>query len=148
MTSTKRRGNRRQENMPSPSREFLKRWDASLPRSICPSVTHLIWNGIACLLGNQIFLTTRTQPNGNSIWLFLVKVLFATRMAERKSALTTRSSSALTNRIDRKEHTSELQSLTNLVCRLLLEKKKTKKKQNIQTHTNTRKHIDHYKYLI
>src|SRR5437016_10953684 len=26
---------------------------------------------------------------------------------------------------DRKEHTSELQSLTNLVCRLLLEKKKT-----------------------
>src|SRR5438093_9493120 len=30
------------------------------------------------------------------------------------------------------EHTSELQSLTNLVCRLLLEKKKKKKK-----HTNT-----------
>src|SRR5438046_6707487 len=27
------------------------------------------------------------------------------------------------------EHTSELQSLTNLVCRLLLEKKKTKKKK-------------------
>src|SRR5438046_7450454 len=34
------------------------------------------------------------------------------------------------------EHTSELQSLTNLVCRLLLEKKKkTKKKQS--KHTNT-----------
>src|SRR5437016_8390520 len=29
------------------------------------------------------------------------------------------------------EHTSELQSLTNLVCRLLLEKKKKKKKINI-----------------
>ena len=28
------------------------------------------------------------------------------------------------------EHTSELQSLTNLVCRLLLEKKKFKKKKN------------------
>src|SRR5438046_8049044 len=28
------------------------------------------------------------------------------------------------------EHTSELQSLTNLVCRLLLEKKKTKNKKN------------------
>ena len=27
------------------------------------------------------------------------------------------------------EHTSELQSLTNLVCRLLLEKKKTKQKK-------------------
>src|SRR5438093_2610665 len=31
------------------------------------------------------------------------------------------------------EHTSELQSLTNLVCRLLLEKKK--KKKNIKSHT-------------
>src|SRR5438046_8151448 len=31
------------------------------------------------------------------------------------------------------EHTSELQSLTNLVCRLLLEKKKTKKqKQTVE----------------
>src|SRR5438046_4392085 len=34
------------------------------------------------------------------------------------------------------EHTSELQSLTNLVCRLLLEKKKnTTKTQCTQTHT-------------
>src|SRR5438477_3949600 len=30
------------------------------------------------------------------------------------------------------EHTSELQSHVNLVCRLLLEKKKQKKKRNIQ----------------
>src|SRR5438093_2347398 len=30
------------------------------------------------------------------------------------------------------EHTSELQSLTNLVCRLLLEKKKKKKKKHIK----------------
>ena len=39
---------------------------------------------------------------------------------------------------DRKEHTSELQSLTNLVCRLLLEKKKKikkKKKKNTTTQT-------------
>src|SRR5437016_7224404 len=34
------------------------------------------------------------------------------------------------------EHTSELQSLTNLVCRLLLEKKK-KNKKNQQTRHNT-----------
>ena len=34
------------------------------------------------------------------------------------------------------EHTSELQSLTNLVCRLLLEKKKKKKQK---TKTNTKK---------
>src|SRR5437016_7082070 len=33
------------------------------------------------------------------------------------------------------EHTSELQSLTNLVCRLLLEKKKTKKKHSSTKHT-------------
>src|SRR5258706_10680487 len=32
------------------------------------------------------------------------------------------------------EHTSELQSLTNLVCRLLLEKKKKKEKPNRLTH--------------
>src|ERR1019366_3097591 len=35
------------------------------------------------------------------------------------------------------EHTSELQSLTNLVCRLLLEKKKKKHKQQQATNTNT-----------
>src|SRR5438093_5029634 len=35
------------------------------------------------------------------------------------------------------EHTSELQSLTNLVCRLLLEKKKKKKQtKHIMNHTN------------
>src|SRR5437016_7737095 len=33
------------------------------------------------------------------------------------------------------EHTSELQSLTNLVCRLLLEKKKKKKKTKNNEHT-------------
>src|SRR5437016_11916407 len=39
------------------------------------------------------------------------------------------------------EHTSELQSLTNLVCRLLLEKKKKKKnkKTNVKTQNNTKK---------
>src|SRR5437016_14456236 len=33
------------------------------------------------------------------------------------------------SRLRSEEHTSELQSLTNLVCRLLLEKKKKKKKK-------------------
>src|SRR5688572_32514970 len=37
------------------------------------------------------------------------------------------------------EHTSELQSQSNLVCRLLLEKKKKKKKQ--YTHTNNNHHL-------
>src|SRR6478736_8620616 len=35
------------------------------------------------------------------------------------------------------EHTSELQSQSNLVCRLLLEKKKKKKKKGILTTQNT-----------
>src|SRR5438093_7127105 len=40
--------------------------------------------------------------------------------------------------VESEEHTSELQSLTNLVCRLLLEKKKKKKhKQHNQYRTNT-----------
>src|SRR5262249_57277055 len=37
------------------------------------------------------------------------------------------------------EHTSELQSLTNLVCRLLLEKKKTSKRQLRKRHTRCTK---------
>src|SRR3989441_6169442 len=43
-------------------------------------------------------------------------------------------------RIERsEEHTSELQSLAYLVCRLLLEKKKNKKhkNKNVRTHMNT-----------
>src|SRR5438093_2336631 len=36
------------------------------------------------------------------------------------------------------EHTSELQSLTNLVCRLLLEKKKKKHQTNLRTLTNSK----------
>ena len=48
--------------------------------------------------------------------------------------------SALT--LDRsEEHTSELQSLTNLVCRLLLEKKKKKKK--IKYNSNPLQHLPH-----
>ena len=40
-------------------------------------------------------------------------------------------------RIRSEEHTSELQSRTNLVCRLLLEKKKKKKKEQQQKKTKT-----------
>src|SRR5262245_62178425 len=36
------------------------------------------------------------------------------------------------------EHTSELQSLRHLVCRLLLEKKKKTKRQNTNTHSRTK----------
>src|SRR5437016_11155809 len=44
-------------------------------------------------------------------------------------------------RVRSEEHTSELQSLTNLVCRLLLEKKKKKKTIKIKTKKNTKQRI-------
>src|SRR2546427_9123183 len=53
----------------------------------------------------------------------------------RISRLTTMSSSLVSRRSE--EHTSELQSQSNLVCRLLLEKKKKKKTTN---NANTLKH--------
>src|SRR5688572_31279561 len=43
-----------------------------------------------------------------------------------------RKAEALTERARSEEHTSELQSQSNLVCRLLLEKKKKKKTKKIQ----------------
>src|SRR5262249_61709500 len=42
------------------------------------------------------------------------------------------------------EHTSELQSLTNLVCRLLLEKKKNHSKQLSAFHRKSESCNDHY----
>src|SRR5262249_58114493 len=47
------------------------------------------------------------------------------------------------------EHTSELQSLTNLVCRLLLEKKKKKlKRDNTTTHTANNRHTSARSIII
>src|SRR2546430_6351273 len=40
------------------------------------------------------------------------------------------------------EHTSELQSQSNLVCRLLLEKKKKKEQQNLDSHDKKSIHPD------
>src|SRR2546427_8523110 len=48
------------------------------------------------------------------------------------------------------EHTSELQSQSNLVCRLLLEKKKKKKKTNSaarQQHTRIRRQVHYTSYM-
>src|SRR5262249_59416798 len=47
------------------------------------------------------------------------------------------------NRMRSEEHTSELQSLTNLVCRLLLEKKKKLMEQSDERQSNqSRRHTD------
>src|SRR5438270_5027015 len=54
----------------------------------------------------------------------------------------TMSSSATARAIRSEEHTSELQSQSNLVCRLLLEKKKKKNKKTTQIKNNN-KHNTH-----
>src|SRR5438093_6710846 len=46
------------------------------------------------------------------------------------------------------EHTSELQSLTNLVCRLLLEKKKKNKKKKINITKKQHKKKQQTKYTL
>src|SRR2546430_4732192 len=54
------------------------------------------------------------------------------------TAVSVRPLRRVTRRLRSEEHTSELQSQSNLVCRLLLEKKKKKKEHNLRIHI--RKH--------
>src|SRR5262249_62005529 len=65
-------------------------------------------------------------------------ILSDTYSADRRKLITEKASLELRPGSRSEEHTSELQSLTNLVCRLLLEKKKkntkTKHKNKKQTH--------------
>src|SRR5438046_8052650 len=89
------------------------------------------------LLSLFFFLMIRRPPRST---LFPYTTLFRSRAflhQENYAAATTRTAGfcALAS-VRSEEHTSELQSLTNLVCRLLLEKKKKKDKQNnIETRT-------------
>src|SRR5438046_3997847 len=74
-------------------------------------------------------LALRTAQQGTGVALFSGE-MDEERLMERALAIEGRATvdelrSAKLNRSE--EHTSELQSLTNLVCRLLLEKKKNKK---------------------
>src|SRR5438093_9089609 len=64
--------------------------------------------------------------------------------ARTSASITRRLTMRLSTRRRSEEHTSELQSLTNLVCRLLLEKKKKKDKEkcakNIKISTDKDRH--------
>src|SRR5438093_3312489 len=62
------------------------------------------------------------------------------RAANKGDAVAT--ARAVPRKVRSEEHTSELQSLTNLVCRLLLEKKK-KKKKNITKISTKLQHYEH-----
>src|SRR2546426_8123812 len=52
------------------------------------------------------------------------------------------------NRVRSEEHTSELQSPCNLVCRLLLEKKKKKQEKNTFIRICIQQYTYHYNMLI
>src|SRR5438046_6714227 len=86
------------------------------------------------------FLMIRPPPRST---LFPYTTLFRSPRRPSRSTPTTRARSVARGRRPRararrsEEHTSELQSLTNLVCRLLLEKKK-----NILSQQDGEKH-DH-----
>ena len=70
----------------------------------------------------------QTLANAEKIWV----------EAARKPVKNKQHNAGASQVIRSEEHTSELQSLTNLVCRLLLEKKKKKKKNKTkQRKTNT-----------
>src|SRR5438045_5167918 len=84
--------------------------------------------------------STRTEAPGAGAWLWIRARTSALRVAGSTRASTAtiravigRGSSAARS----EEHTSELQSLRHLVCRLLLEKKK-KKQKNTLTYQNSR----------
>src|SRR6266853_5864164 len=79
------------------------------------------------------FLMIRRPPRST---LFPYTTLFRTpRAASRCHPLVPRhAASSLTARSE--EHTSELQSQSNLVCRLLLEKKKTQQRHPALLHSN------------
>src|SRR5258706_4861303 len=79
---------------------------------------------VLLLLFFFFFLMIRRPPRST---LFPYTTLFRSRRVGTPLQLRSRAPCARRNSKDRKrseEHTSELQSLTNLVCRLLLEKKK------------------------
>src|SRR5688572_32056374 len=61
----------------------------------------------------------------------------ATSRSLKKCGRARRRRSGVRRQLRSEEHTSELQSQSNLVCRLLLEKKKKKKKKNQKKKNNT-----------
>src|SRR5438046_5061127 len=64
----------------------------------------------------------------------LTRILFVEKFGETKEFKKNKEiAQYLQSKLRSEEHTSELQSLTNLVCRLLLEKKKQKKRTTTRT---------------
>src|SRR5829696_9937388 len=88
------------------------------------------------------FLLIRRPPRST---LFPYTTLFRSRAAAAAARGPCRHRQSRPRRTRSEEHTSELQSLTNLVCRLLLEKKK--KTENVIILKKTIKNIQSKKNL-
>src|SRR5690606_40195816 len=77
-------------------------------------------------LHDALPISSRGMPrstSSSSTWDEVTRPPVASRLARMRSGKTTRPSTTRAN-LRSEEHTSELQSRENLVCRLLLEKKK------------------------
>src|SRR5437667_5223799 len=76
----------------------------------------------------------RSKPHRNQLWVETESLRVRVRVA-REVLEADECDAASTSRATRsEEHTSELQSHHDLVCRLLLEKKKKTKKKNTNSH--------------
>src|SRR5437016_14555335 len=83
------------------------------------------FSGLILLLGVLVIaIVYYFTSNALQKQVDLRSVAIATNLSDASAGYVSRKSSLERS----EEHTSELQSLTNLVCRLLLEKKKKKKK--------------------
>src|SRR5437016_10125381 len=91
------------------------------PRSTLFPYTTL-FRSSSCRALSDLFMKKTTKPNVHTRACALVGRALVAQVGNLRYGASTRS----------EEHTSELQSLTNLVCRLLLEKKNHKPKQKIR----------------
>src|SRR3989339_60739 len=93
-------------------------------RSDVTCSTALIYISNSFLFSFFFFLMIRRPPRST---LFPYTTLFRSEEPMQNHIASSSTRASLLNLTSRsEEHTSELQSLTNLVCRLLLEKKKKK----------------------
>src|SRR5579864_9681672 len=84
---------------------------------------------VCCFLVFFFFLMIRRPPRST---LFPYTTLFRSRLAVRRTGTERDERLACVHRDARsEEHTSELQSHVNLVCRLLLEKKKKPRRSTV-----------------
>src|SRR5256885_16991855 len=93
--------------------------------SFCVPPLFIIWFSSSCLSFFFFFLMIRRPPRST---LFPYTTLFRSnpRLSAASHSLWRMPAARFGSRRRSEEHTSELQSPCNLVCRLLLEKKKTR----------------------